>query len=262
MGEMKIKPGKQSVEIIKSTGNHDISYVLADLSSLGSIHDMAVNIINKYPSLDILINNAGAMFMNKESSKEGYEITFAVNYLSHYLLTRLLLPLLERSKPSRIINVSSVIIRMLSQINIDCVSKPGFYKGIRAYSASKICMTLFTFEMAERLKGRSITSNAGHPGLVINTGFGNNSKNPLIRGILSLRAPVLVLGRLGLNIIETNLKKGAATNIYLATSEDVSNVTGIYFADSRPAKTTKFIVNREMQKKLYQLSEEMVKDYL
>ncbi len=249
-GRDREKTDKTIYEIIKSTGNTNIDMALGDFTSLPDVKKMGENIKTRYKGLDVLINNAGGVFMDEKESKDGYDITFQVNYLSHFLLTGLLLPLLKKSAPSRIIHVSSEAHRYLKGIDFNRLAKPGGYSGFQAYSAAKISVNLFAYELAERLKNQGITSNALHPG-VVRTGFGLNTHNVLFRGLMHI---------FGFFLITPD--KGAETTVYLASSPEVEGVTGKYFNKCKAVPSAKNSDNKEDQKKLWELGEKLVKNYL
>jgi NAD(P)-dependent dehydrogenase (short-subunit alcohol dehydrogenase family) len=221
--------------------------VLGDFTSLADVKKMAENIKTRYKSLDVLINNAGGVFMDEKESKDGYDITFQINFLSHFLLTNLLLPLLKKNAPSRVIHVSSEAHRYLDSIDFEKLSKPGGYRGFLAYSAAKISVNLFAFELAERLKSSNITSNALHPG-VVRTGFGLNTHNILFKGLMHLFRLFLITP-----------EKGAETTIYLASSPEVEGITGKYFDKCKAVPSAKNSDNKSDQKKLWELGEKLVK---
>jgi NAD(P)-dependent dehydrogenase (short-subunit alcohol dehydrogenase family) len=224
-------------EIAEMTGNSTLDFFVADLSSLNEVKRLAEEIHSKYLHIDVLINNAGVFQRHKEMSSDGYEMTFAVNHLSHFLLTGLLTDLLEKAYRSRIINVSSIA--HADHIDFENLQGDKFYDGYEAYSLSKLCNILFTYEAARRLQQSGITVNCLHPGVIktklLRTGWG-----------------------LGGSPIET----GSKTSVYLAASADVENVTGRYFSNLRQVASSKISLDIVIQNKLWQLSEEMVHSFL
>jgi NAD(P)-dependent dehydrogenase (short-subunit alcohol dehydrogenase family) len=237
-------------EIRRKTGSSKVDGILGDFTSLKSVKSMADEFKSRYDRLDVLINNAGVLFLTEKFSSDGYEITFAVNYLSHFLLTNLLLDLLKKSSPSRIITVSSVAHTYLNSIDISRLTASGGYNRLMAYSASKICENLFAFELADRLKEFGIVSNALHPGIV-RTGIGLNSKNPLLLALINIFKLCLL-----------SPDKGAETSVYLASSDEVKDITGKYFYKCKPVKYAKNSSDREAGKRLWKLSENLVKDFI
>ena len=236
-------------EITQKTGNKNVDMIIGDLSSLSDVKKIAEEFQSKYNSLNILINNAGGLYMDEPVSRDGFEMTFAVNYLSHFLLTNLLLDLIKNSGPSRIIHLSSSAHKMMNGINIEKVYKPCAY-GFLVYCAAKLCVTMFAYELADRLKGTNVTSNALHPGMV-KTGFGSNNNNIFWK----IFAPFCFA-------ISIPPEKGASTSLFLATSNDLEGITSKYFVGSREKTSTKLSYNREKQKELWKLSENLVKDFL
>ncbi len=237
-------------EIKGRTGSKKVEGIRGDLTSLKEVKGIAAEFRERFDRLDVLINNAGGVFMDERSSKDGIEITFAVNYLSHFLLTNLLLDLLKKSSPSRIIHVSSNAHRFLKKIDLSKVVEVSAYKGFYAYSASKICVNLFSVELAERVKGLGINSNSLHPG-VVRTGFGLNSKNQIFRAMMRIFGAFI-----------TAPEQGADTSVYLAYSSDVKEITGKYFYKRKPVKTAENSNDRITGRKLWDLSEKLVGDYL
>ncbi len=152
-------------EIIRESQNSSVDLLLADLSSLESVRQLATEFQKKYAKLHVLINNAGLFNQRRHVTMDGYEDTFATNYLAPFLLTNLQLDLLKASAPSRIINVSSVG-HYNGHINFDDLNLEKEYGGWKAYGQSKLALVLFTHELAKKLQGTSVTVNAVHPGTV------------------------------------------------------------------------------------------------
>ncbi len=236
-------------EINEKAGPGHAEGISGDLSSLKEVKAMAGEFISRYGRLDVLINNAGGLFLEKKSSRDGFEITFAVNYLSHFLLTNLLLDLLKKSAPARVIHVSSEAHTYLKSLDFGKLTAVNGYRGFKAYSAAKICVNLFAFELARRVKEFGIDSNALHPG-VIRTGFGLNTNNPVFHALMQIFRLFLV-----------SPEDGALTTVYLASSDEVKGVTGKYFDKCREAPYAKNSAGSETGRKLWELSEEMVKNY-
>ena len=152
-------------EIRSDTGNNSIELLLADLSSLQSVRELAQQFQAKYYKLHVLINNAGLFNQRRHVTPDGYEATFAINYLAPFLLTNLLLDELRSSTPSRIVNVSSVG-HYNGHINFDDINMEKNYGGWKAYQQSKLALVLFTRELAKKLQGTGVTVNSVHPGLI------------------------------------------------------------------------------------------------
>lgn len=160
--------GAAVVDAITRGGRGSAAFHPADLASLANVRAFADTILQHYPRIDVLVNNAGVWLREgpRQTSADGYEVTFAVNYLAGYLLTRLLLPRLVASAPSRIINVSS---QTQSAVNFDDVMQERGYSGQRAYSQSKLAQVMFTFDLARELEGRRVTVVALHPATLMDT---------------------------------------------------------------------------------------------
>ncbi len=153
-------------ELRRETGSGKLGSYLADLSSLGEVRGLAEQVLSEHDRLDVLVNNAGIIAQERKESEDGHELTFAVNYLSHFLLTGLLLPLLRDSAPARIVNVASV---GQSPIDFDDPMLERGYEAPRAYNQSKLAQVMFTFELAGRISGTGVTVNALHPATLMET---------------------------------------------------------------------------------------------
>src|SRR6266581_3125627 len=196
-------------EIIRESGNPRVSLEIVDLASEASTRSLAEAFPRKYPRLDVLINNAGVYTSHREVTPDGLERQFEVNYLSGFLLTHLLLDILKRSAPSRIVNVSSSA-HGGGTIAFDDLQGERGYRGFRAYGQSKLAQILFTQELARRLEGTGVTVNACHPG-VIRTNLGMGGTSVVVRFVrMFFKGP----------------EKGAETPIYLSVSPEVAGVTG------------------------------------
>jgi NAD(P)-dependent dehydrogenase (short-subunit alcohol dehydrogenase family) len=240
------KGKKTREEIIQLTGNPDVNMYHCDLASFQSIREFAFLVKKNYSRLDILINNAGIWMKHKDMSADGIEYTFAVNHLAPFLLTSLLLDMIRKSMAGRIINVSSGI-HYMGYLDIsDPEFKNKVFNPAKAYGQSKLANVLFTRELAARLKETNVTVNCLAPGWV-NTGLFRYS-NPVVK--LSARLWAL-----------TPLK-GAETSIFLATSDQVQNITGEYFEKKKVKKAAKLSYDKELAKKLWKLSEDYLKNYL
>lgn len=232
-------------ELAKERGGAKVDFLLGDLSSMADVRKVASDFRAKHDRLDVLVNNAGVIIMDRTVTKDGYEATFATNHLAYFLLTELLLDLLKKSAPSRIVNVSSAV-HTGGKIPFDDLNGEKSYSGTAAYSQSKLANVLFTYELARRLEGTGVTANALHPG-VIRSGFGRNNGGWLGFGV-KLMAPFLITP-----------EKGARTTVYLASSPDVEGVTGKYFDKCKPVPSSKLSHDESVAKQLWSVSEEMVK---
>lgn len=231
-------------EIIQRSGNDQIEIVLGDFASLASVAAAAETIKQRYDRIDVLLNNAGAYFSKRETSQDGYEMTFAVNHLAPFLLTKLLLPILEASEPARIVNVSSMA-HIFTGMNFKQLQDPKNYHGFFVYARSKLANILFTYALAERLKGRNITVNTLHPGTIA-SGFAEGGSD-LFAWLIRLSRPFMITA-----------EEGAQTSIYLASSPQVANTSGKYFVKSKPRRSSGASYDRANQQLLWQLSEELI----
>ena len=227
-------------EIIEKTGNESIDLLIADLSSQKAIHHLVEEFNKKYQKLNVLINNAGLMLRRRTLSEDNIEMNFAVNHLAPFLLTNLLLDVLKKSAPARIINVSSGMHKR-AKLDFDDLQCSKKYRGFRAYSKSKLALILFTYELSRRLEDTDVTINALHPGV---------SKTELMRDL-----PYLV--ELIAKAFLKNPKKGAETSIYLASSPEVEGVTGKYFKNKSEDKSSEESYNIDNAQKLWKISEQL-----
>ncbi len=214
---------------------------LSDLSLLADMRRTAEE-IREEPAIDVLINNAGALFNQRIETKDGLERTFALNHMSYFVLTNLLLPRLKAG--ARIINTASDAHHRAKLDFNDLQSRQG-YSGFAVYSKSKLCNILFTRELARRIAGSGVTINALHPGFVA-TRFGDQSG-----GMLS------ALVRVAKPIGAISPEEGAKTITYLATSPDVARVSGEYFTKCAPATPSAEARNDRAAKKLWEVSAEI-----
>jgi NAD(P)-dependent dehydrogenase (short-subunit alcohol dehydrogenase family) len=208
--------------------------VVADFSALREVRRMAGDVLQRFPRLDVLVNNAGVLLRERKLSADGLELTFAVNHLAHFLLTNLLLERLKASAPARIVTVSSSM-HQHSSLDFEDLQNEKF-SGTRAYSSSKLANVLFTVELAQRLRGSGVTANALDPGTVSTKML--RSAYPGIPG--------------------SSLEAGASTSVYLASSPEVEGVSGQYFTRRRPASPSSLVRDKHLCLRLWQVSEHMV----
>ena len=223
-------------EIVEETGNQATDLMICDVSSSESIRRFAREFKEKYDRLDVLINNAGAVFSKRQVTPDGVEMTFAVNYLGPFLLTLELLPLLKASAPSRVINLSSGM-HGTGKIDFDDLQSEKGYRGMQAYAKAKLMTTTITYEWARRLEGTGVAVNAVEPGFVA-TNLGRNSGSLLSSIMFGLVRPIQISPR-----------KGAETSVYVATSDDLEGVTGKCFAKLK--EKPKISYDREIQRRLW-----------
>jgi len=225
-------------EIIEETGNQATDLMICDVSSIESIRRFAKEFKEKYDRLDVLINNAGAVFSNRQVTPDGVEMTLAVNYLGPFLLTLELLPLLKASAPSRVINLSSGM-HGTGKIDFDDLQSEKGYRGMKAYANAKMMVTTITYEWARRLDGTGVAMNAVEPGFVA-TNLGRNSGSLLSSIMFGLVRPIQISPR-----------KGAETSVYVATSDELEGVTGKCFAKLKEKPMAKISYDREIQRRLW-----------
>jgi NAD(P)-dependent dehydrogenase (short-subunit alcohol dehydrogenase family) len=230
-------------EIQEQTGNQMVNYLVADLSSQEQIRKIAQKFKHLYRRLDVLINNAGAMFIRRQENQDGLEMTFAVNHLSFFLLTNLLLETMTESAPSRIINVSSNAHRR-AKLDFDDLQNKRGYWGMGVYGQSKLANVLFTYELARRLQGTGVTVNAMHPGFVATNMGANNG------WVVRLLLPLIHRNSL-------TSDEGAETCIYLACSPEVEGVTGKYFFKNAEFPSSKASHDPIAASRLWRISAEL-----
>ena len=236
--------GEAAVEEIRhASGNEGVSLMVADLTVQAEVRKLAEEFGQSHERLDVLVNNAGAVFSRRGETVDGLERTFALNHLAPFLLTNLLLDLLKESAPSRIITVSSEAQRR-AKIDFDNLQGERRYRAFRAYGQSKLANLLFTYELAERLRGTGVTANCVHPGAV-GTNFGKNNGGLMVLLFRALK-PFMRTPELG-----------ADTLIYLASSPEVEGVSGRYYADRKVISSLEEPHDVNAQKRLWEASEEL-----
>lgn len=233
------------VEICQSTGNTNVELMLADLSEMADVRSVAARIRDKYPHIDVLLNNAGAIHRPRQVTGDGYERTFALNHLAPFLLTLELEPVLRASTPARVVTVSSDVHRR-GRIWFDDIHLEQKYRPMKAYAQSKLANVLFARHLAKRLEGSGVTSNAVHPGAVA-TGFGRNNTD-----LLSW------LVRVGARFLRTP-EQGARTPIWLASEDDLQAATGGYYVDEKLRAPSRLAQDDEMAARLWDLSAELTR---
>jgi NAD(P)-dependent dehydrogenase (short-subunit alcohol dehydrogenase family) len=215
--------------------SHSIHY--ADLSRMAEMKRVAAEIATVEPRIDVLINNAGALFGSRQLTEDGLELTFATNHMSYFVLTHLLRERLAAAAPSRVVSTSSDAHKG-AKLDFNDLQSANKYRGFPVYGRSKLCNILFTSELARRWAGTGITANCLHPGFVA-TRFGDESG-----GLFSFVVRVA-------KVVAISPEKGAETIVYLASSDEVANVNGQYFYKCRPATPTKEARDEEAAKRLW-----------
>ena len=251
VGRAENKTRKVRSNLQALSGSSKIDMLVADLSSMDEIRRIAVEFRAKYDRLDVLLNNAGATFTEFQTSADGYEMTFALNHFSYYMLTNLLLGVLEWTAQvegeARIANVSSSAHRNgvpREGLRLDNLRDRRGFSSFGSYGASKFANVLFTYELARRLEGSGVTANVLHPGFV-RTGFGHNTNS-----VMSTLIKVLQ------RLIGRSPQKGAETLVYLASSPEVRGISGNYWKDKRQQDSSPMSYDREQQRRLWEFSAE------
>lgn len=237
------KADETLAEIRAAAPNAKVDVILADLSELSQVRKAAAEFKRKHDKLHLLVNNAGAVNMNRAVTKDGHELTFAVNHLAYFVMTNELLPLLKAAAPSRVVSVASDA-HIMGKMNFDDLMGEKSYGGMTAYNQSKLANILFARELAKRLEGTGVTSHAVHPG-VVNTGFGKNTP-----GIFNFFV------KLGSPFMRTP-EKGARTTLQAATSPEGASTTGMYWKNSRIAKPARQALDDAAAKRLWEVSEQL-----
>jgi NAD(P)-dependent dehydrogenase (short-subunit alcohol dehydrogenase family) len=233
--------GRAVLEELRPRATGELEWRRADLASLDDVRDLA-DLLLEEDRIDVLVNNAGIGSTgegaeqrgdgDREESADGYELRFAVNYLAPFLLTRMLLPLIERSAPSRIVNVSS---GGQAPIDFDDVMLERDYNGIQAYCQSKLALVMLTFDLAEELEGSGVTANCLHPGTFM---------------------PTNMVRRAGVEPV-TPLEDGVAATLRLVASPEVEGVNGHYFNGTNESAPHPQAEDPEARRRLRELSAEL-----
>jgi NAD(P)-dependent dehydrogenase (short-subunit alcohol dehydrogenase family) len=225
-------------EVQRMTGNAKVHGLTGDFASLTQVKALANDVNQRIERLDVLINNAGVWMNERVLTEDGIETTFQVNHLAPFLLTNLLLPLLRRSAPARVVTVASQLHKR-GQLHLDDLQLAHNYSGYTAYTQSKICNVLFAHTLAERLRGSGVTSNALHPGVITTkllwTGFQSTAND---------------------------IAEGAKTSVHLATAPELEGVMGKYFEPVREMPSADITYDAKTQAALWQISEDMLKPWL
>ena len=217
---------------------------LADLSSQESIRSLAEQVKTNAPKLDVLLNNAGGMFSDRQITPENLEMTFALNHLGYFLLTHLLLDNLYAAPKGRVVNVASDAHKGVS-LDFDNLQGERSYSAWRAYQRSKLANIYFTSELATRVDPNQITVNCLHPGFVASNFAGSAS------GFMGWAIGI------GKRIAAIDVVKGAATSVYLCSSPEVEGVTGKYFVKSKVATPSRQAQDEAAQQQLWAVSERL-----
>jgi len=244
----KSKAEKVCQALIAETGNKKCHYYMADLASLASVKAVAKTINSDLQKIDVLINNAGGIFQEREESIDGIEMHFAMNHLAHFLLTNELEMLLKASE-ARIVSLSSEAHRM-AKLDLDNIQEKEGYNTMRVYGNSKLCNILFTKALVKRWGKNGVTAFSLHPG-VVRTGFAMNAEGGVWKLIFKLVRPFMI-----------SASKGAETSIYCASEEGIELYSGKYFKSCRVTKPSAAAENEALADRLWQISQQMVSEKL
>jgi retinol dehydrogenase 14 len=230
---------------IHAAGDGRVDLFIADLSSQSQVRDLAEELLQTLPRIHVLINNVGGYFDSRHVTADRLERTFALNHLAPFLLTSLLMEKLKQSASARVVTVSSNA-QATGRIDFSDLQGERSYSGARAYSQSKLANVLFSYELARRLKGTSVTSNALHPG-VASTSFGTDDPATVQRIFIPFLRPFM-----------KSPTQGAVTSIHLASAPELEQVSGRYFANSHPKKSSGPSYVQATAARLWQVSADLV----
>src|SRR5687767_7770693 len=230
---------------IRAAADGHVDVFIADLSSQSEVRRLAAEVLRSIPRLDVLINNVGGYWDTRHVTPDGLEHTFALNHLAPFLLTNLFLDRLTKSAPARVVTVSSNA-QAMGQIDFDDLQGERSYSGSKAYNQSKLANVLFTYELARRLQGTSVTANALHPG-VVRTSFGAEDPRRIQRVLIPFLMPFM-----------KTPARGAATSIHLASAPDLEEVSGRFFANSHAKMSSKRSYDQAVAARLWQVSADLV----
>jgi NAD(P)-dependent dehydrogenase (short-subunit alcohol dehydrogenase family) len=236
-------------EIVARSGNGAVEVMALDLASFRSIRAFAADFLDRFDRLDVLVNNAGLILKSRTETEDGFEATFGINHLGHFLLTDLLLDRLQASPPARVVVVASRAHKGARLgLDFDDLQAERGYRWMDAYNKSKLANIYFTRELARRVDGTGVTVNALHPGFV-RSDFGRDGDLGGLYGwgIKYLAQPFAI-----------SSERGARTTIYLASSPEAEGVTGGYFYKCKPAAPSKVAEDDGAARRLWEESEQLV----
>jgi len=239
--------GQPALEKLQAEFGDSVEMMLCDMSDLSNISKLHVEFTAKFDRLDVLLNNAGAMWGRREKTVQGHEMTFGVNHIGYFAMTQAFLPLLKVTEGSRIINTASEAHKMANLKLDDLNREKKRYSQWRTYGDSKLCNILFTRELARKLEGTGIITHCFHPG-VVKTRFGSGSSGPM-RLFWPLFRPFMI-----------NSKKGASTGLHLALSNDANTSTGEYWSRSKRKRGNRHARNDDNAERLWEITEGLLND--
>jgi NAD(P)-dependent dehydrogenase (short-subunit alcohol dehydrogenase family) len=235
-------------EVRRRSGNEDVEVMSLDLASLTSVREFARAFLDRHNRLDVLIDNAGLVLGSRQVTEDGYETTFQVNHLGHFLLTDLLRDRLVASAPSRIVVVTSDAHKNARNgLDFDDLQSERRYSAFSVYGKTKLANILFTRELARRLDGTGVTVNCVHPGFVASR-FGRDGDTG-------------ILGRVAMPLLRPfalNAEQGARTSVYLASDPAVDGVTGAYWVKCAPVAPSAAAQDDDAARRLWDVSEQLV----
>lgn len=237
------KRGKEALQKLSEKKDRQLELMLCDLGDYDSIRSFVSQVKEKYKKIDVLVNNAGFISLDRQETKEGLERQFGINHVGHFLLTTELISMMD--KGSRIVNVASGA-HKTGKIHFDDINLTKGYNVIKGYSQSKLANVLFTRELARRLKDKGITVNCCHPGAVA-TNIGIDRETGFGKTITGLLKPFF-----------QTPAEGARTAIFLATDDSVKDITGEYFYRCKIAHSSRRSKDMNLAKKLYEFNEQLV----
>jgi retinol dehydrogenase 12 len=235
--------GERVVKDLRAAAGHDgVDFVQGDLLTLKGLRGAAEILRGRLKSIDVLLNNAGAAFIKRGVTEDGFEQTFALNHLSYFVMTALLLDLLKAAPAARVVSVASGA-HAGAKLDLSDLQNTKAYSGWRAYQQSKLANIYFTYELARRLQGTTVTANCLHPGFVASRFLDNN------KGIAAT-----IFGFIK-SIAAISEEEGAKTSVYLAGSSDVAGVSGKYFEKCKPVRSSPVSYDESVARELWRTSE-------
>ena len=245
VGRNKDKGRKVILEIQKENKIESFKFFKADLSLIHQVKSVAQQIQKTYDSIDLLINNAGAYFNEMSQTDEGFESTFALNHLNYFVFTHELMDIVKADKPGRVVNIASMAHRN-AKLDFNDLQMRKKYRGWTAYCRSKLMNIMFTYECHRRYTDSGVTFNSLHPGFV-NTRFGDNNTGFAKQSMHVAKA-----------LFSINVKKGAKTGVYVATSPELENVSGKFFNKCKSVQSSSISMVKKDQEKLWAETEALL----
>ncbi|KAF5307644.1 hypothetical protein FQR65_LT06699 [Abscondita terminalis] len=242
-----VKAENAKTKMIEATGNKNIVVKILDLSSLKSVREFAKDVVATEDRLDILVNNAGSAFFTQPFTEDGLNSSMQANHFGPFLLTILLIDLLKKSAPSRIVTVSSTL-AALGKINVnDLNSSSRYFTDTLDYCKVKLCNMLFTIELAQKLNGTGVTANAVHPGFV---------RTDILKDTSTVFAKLTAVV---MKLFYINTEAGCQTSTYVAVAKELTGVSGKFFKDCAESEFPRRAQNKVLAKTLWDKSDESVK---